>query len=170
MKLKLAGIALLVAGCSSTGATDRSGADAQVAMEFCAGVGQCNSESSCASGVCCDGRDCISDCVAVAQRFRADVMAQLEGCLVSCGDEEACVFAVEEANDDRPIDTAFEEACTAALACGDGYPELCAATGLFTETVLRAAMDCLSQDCDRRDRCLANATICHPNSPNDFCF
>jgi hypothetical protein len=73
------------------------------------------------------------------------------------------------------IDTAFAQACTAAVACGpeptsDEYPALCAVTGLYTEAVLRAAMDCLAQDCDRRPRCLANATFCHPNSPNDFCL
>ena len=107
----------------------------------------------------------------MAQRFRADLMPQLEGCLVSCGDDDECVFAVEAENDDRPIDAAFEAACIAAVACGpDGYAALCSTTGLFTEAVLRAAMDCLSQDCAARDRCLANATFCHPTSPNDFCF
>ena len=174
MKRCLAGVVLVVVGCSSTGATDSSGADVQAAGALCADLGACKPDSSCASDVCCDGRDCTSDCVAVAQRFRADLMAQLEGCFVSCGDEEECLFSVEAQNDDRPIDAAFAQACTAAFACGpepsEAYPELCAVTGLFTEAVLRAAMDCLAQDCNSRSRCLANATFCHPTSPNDFCL
>jgi hypothetical protein len=171
MKLYLTGVMMLLAGCSSTGSSGGPGLDAQAAAAFCADLGACNSEPSCNSGVCCDGRDCTSECVVVAKRLRADLMPQLEGCLASCGNED-CPFLVEDQNDDRPIDAAFEQACMAAFACDqppEGYPELCAATGLFTEEVLRAAMDCLAQGCNQ-GRCLADATFCHRNSPNDFCL
>ena len=160
----------MVAGCSST-ASDPSGADAQTAVAFCSTYGACKPDTSCGGSVCCDGRDCTSDCVAVAKRFRAELMPQLEGCFASCGQEE-CAYAVEAESDDRPIDAAFEEACIPALACGPQsyYATLCAFTGLYTEAVLRAAMDCLTLDCSKRPRCLSNATFCHPTAPNDFCF
>ena len=162
----------MVAGCSSTGAGASSGADPQTAAALCADLGACKPDRSCGGGVCCDGRDCTSDCVAVASRFRAELMAQIEGCFATCGAGDECLFAVEAESDDRPIDAAFEQACSAALACDSdsAYLELCAVTGLYTDAVLRAAMDCLTQDCSKRVRCLANATFCHPTSPNDFCL
>ena len=171
MKLGAVGILLVIAGCSSAASSDSSGADAQAAAEFCSDFGACTPDPSCGGSVCCDGRDCTSDCVAVARRFRAELIPQLEGCFAICGEEE-CVNALEAESDDRPIDAAFEQACTAGLACDPGsyYTALCTLTGLYTEAVLRAAMDCLTQDCSQRDRCLANATFCHPTTPNDFCF
>jgi hypothetical protein len=170
-RLALVVVASVLFG-SCGGGSDKSVSPAQL----CADLGACNKEAgeaSCASGLCFDGRDVVGDCVVVASRFRPELMPAIDGCLATCGnDVESCLLAIEAKNDDRPIDTAFAQACTDAFACGDlpAPAELCGLTGLWTEATLREAMLCVSGDCEKLDRCISTALACNPSGGNDYCL
>jgi hypothetical protein len=166
--------ALAGAACSRDRDDDGgAAADPAMAAQFCAAYGACQPDQ-CGSPVCCDGRDCTPQCIAVATRFRADVVPSLRACLTCSGDSEPCVFAVEERSDDRTVDREFAQACVAAFACNpdpvpEGFPELCQYTGLFTADALEAAMPCFQEPCNTRARCIADALGCSTQSVTEFC-
>jgi hypothetical protein len=158
------------------GGSDKPVDPAAAAAAFCADLGACNKqagEASCASGLCFDGRDVVGDCVAVASRFRPELMPAIDACLATCGNDiEFCLIAVEAENDDRAIDATFTKACNDAFSCGEipAPDALCNLTGLWTEATLRQAMLCVSGDCDKLERCISTALACQSSAQSDYCL